>query len=75
MGEDHPIVITSDIAIYENVVQLLYARPDLKRTVVLGELHVTMAALRALGDSWRTLVHMMPGLKPTYSNPPQYGRF
>ena len=33
------------------VVQLIDARPDLKRTIVprLGELHVIMAALRALG--------------------------
>ena len=46
-------VIRFDIALYEKVVQLLDARPDLKRTVVprLGELHVTMAALRALGAS------------------------
>jgi hypothetical protein len=35
------------------VVQLLDARPDLKRTVVpgLGELHVVMAAFCALGAS------------------------
>jgi hypothetical protein len=39
------------LARYEKVVQLLDARPDLKNTVVprLGELHVAMAALRALG--------------------------
>ena len=55
MGEDHPIVITFDMALYEKVVQMLDARPDLKRTVVprLGELHVTMAALRALGASMK----------------------
>ena len=53
VGEDHPTVITFDMALYEKVVQLLDARPDLKRTVVprLGELHVTMSALRALGAS------------------------
>ena len=35
------------------MVQLLDVRPDLKRTIVprLGELHVIMAALRALGAS------------------------
>ncbi|KAK5923956.1 hypothetical protein CgunFtcFv8_000881 [Champsocephalus gunnari] len=53
VGEDHPTVITFDMALYEKVVQLLDARPDLKQMVVprLGELHVVMAALRALGAS------------------------
>ena len=53
VGDDHPTVISFDMALYEKVVQLLDARPDLKRTVVprLGELHVVMAALRALGVS------------------------
>jgi len=53
VGEDHPTVISFDMALYEKVVQLLDARPDLKRTVVsrLGELHVVMAALHALGAS------------------------
>ena len=53
VGEKHPTVITFDMALYEKVVQLLDVRPDLKRTVVprLGELHVVMAALRALGTS------------------------
>ena len=53
VGEDHPAVISFDMALYEKVIQLLDARPDLKRTVVprLGELHVAMAALRALGAS------------------------
>ncbi|KAJ8364290.1 hypothetical protein SKAU_G00131210 [Synaphobranchus kaupii] len=48
-----PTVISFDMALYEKVVQLLDARPDLKRTVVprLGELHAVMAALRALGTS------------------------
>ena len=52
VGEDHPTVISFDMALYEKVVQLLDARPDLKRPVVprLGELHV-MAALHALGAS------------------------
>ncbi|KAK1879681.1 Acetyl-coenzyme A carboxylase carboxyl transferase subunit beta, partial [Dissostichus eleginoides] len=51
--EDHPTVITFDMALYEKVVQLLDAKPDLKKMVVprLGELHVVMAALRALGAS------------------------
>ena len=53
VGDNHPTVISFDMALYEKVVQLLDARPDLKRTVVprLGELHVVMAALRALGAS------------------------
>ncbi len=53
VGENHPTVISFDMALYEKVVQLLDARPDLKRKVVprLGELHVVMAALRALGAS------------------------
>lgn len=53
VGEDHPTVITFDMALYEKVVKLLDARPDLKQMVVprLGELHVVMATLRALGAS------------------------
>ena len=41
------------MALYEKVVQLLDARPNLKKEVVprLGELHTVMAALRALGTS------------------------
>lgn len=53
VGEDHPTVISFDMALYEKVVQLLDARPELKRPVVprLGELQFAMAALRALGAS------------------------
>lgn len=53
VGEDHPTVISLDMALYEKAVQLIDARPDLKRSVVprLGELHVVMADLRALGAS------------------------
>ena len=53
VGEDHPTVISFDLALYEKVVQLLNARLDRKHTVVprLGELHVVMAALHALGTS------------------------
>ena len=53
VGEEHPTVISFDMALYEKVVQLLDGRPDLKRTVFprLGELHAVMAALRALGAS------------------------
>lgn len=53
VGDDHPTVITFDMALYEKVVQLLDARPDLKKSTVprLGELHAVMAALRALGSS------------------------
>ena len=52
-GEEHPTVITFDMALYEKAVQLVDARDDLKRTVFpsLGELHTVMAALRALGTS------------------------
>ena len=53
VGEDHPAVITFDMALYEKAIQLLDAKPDLKKAVVprLGELHTVMAALRALGTS------------------------
>jgi len=53
VGEEHPTVISFDMALYEKVVQLLDARPDLKRTVVprLGELHAVMASLGAVGAS------------------------
>ena len=54
VGDSHPTIITFDLASDEKVVQLLDARPDLKDKVVprLGELHVVMAALRAIGH-WR----------------------
>jgi len=54
VGDSHPTIITFILALYEKVVQLLDARPDLKDKVVprLGELHVVMAALRAIGH-WR----------------------
>lgn len=53
VGEAHPTVITFDMALYEKAIQLLDANVDLKRSIVprLGELHVVMAALRALGSS------------------------
>ena len=53
VGQDHPTVITFDMALYEKAVQLLDARPNLKNEIVprLGELHTVMAALRALGTS------------------------
>ena len=51
VGQDHPTVITFDMALYEKAVQLLDARPHLKNEILpkLGELHTVMAALRALG--------------------------
>ena len=53
VGEEHPTVLSLGMALYEKVVQLLDARPDMKNMVVprLGELHAVMAALRALGTS------------------------
>ena len=53
VGEDHITLITFDMALYEKVIQLVDARPDLKGKVMprLGELHVVMCALRALGSS------------------------
>ena len=53
VGQDHPAVITFDMALYEKAVQLLDARPNLKDEIVLrlGELHTVMASLRALGTS------------------------
>ncbi|KAK1904045.1 UDP-glycosyltransferase 73C1 [Dissostichus eleginoides] len=70
VGEDHPTVITFDMALYEKVVQLLDARPDLKQMVVprLGELHVVMAALRALGASMEN-----SGIDDTWMEADVYG--
>jgi len=53
VGKDHPTVVSCDLALYEKVVQLLDANPDLKGKIFprLGELHVVMAALRGLGTS------------------------
>lgn len=53
VGQDHPTVITFDLALYEKAVELIDSRPNLKNKVVprLGELHVVMATLRALGTS------------------------
>ena len=53
VGQDHPTVITFDMALYEKAVQLIDARSSLKNEVVprLGELHAVMAALRALRTS------------------------
>ena len=53
VGEDYITLITFDIALYEKVIQLVDSRPDLKGKVMprLGELHVVMCALRALGSS------------------------
>ena len=50
VGDTYPTIITFDLALYEKVAQLLDSRPDLKSKVVprLGELHVVMAALRAI---------------------------
>ena len=52
VGEDHPIIIVFDMALYE-VLQLLDARPQLKKMIVprLGELHAIMAAMRGLCSS------------------------
>ena len=65
VGDTHPTTITFDLALYEKVVQLLDSRPDLKSNVVprLGELHVVMAALRAIGvsmDMFKGEIKMMP---------------
>ena len=53
VGQDHPTVITFDMALYYKAVQLLDARPNLKNEIVprLGEQRTVMAALRALGTS------------------------
>ena len=60
VGNDHPTVITFDMALYEKAIQLLDARSNLKNEVIprLGELHVVMAALRTsiensgIDDAW-----------------------
>lgn len=53
VGEKHVTVITFDMALYEKVIQLVDSHSDLKGKVMprLGELHVVMCALRALGSS------------------------
>ena len=53
VGEDHITVITFDMALYEKAIKLVETHPDLKDNVMprLGELHVVMCALRALGAS------------------------
>ena len=53
VGENHITLITFDMALYEKVIQLVDSRQDLKGKVMprLGELHVVMCALRALGSS------------------------
>ena len=58
VGNNYPTVISFDLALYEKVVQLLHSRPHLQGRFVprMGELHVVMAGLRALGTSIETLV-------------------
>ena len=53
VGDSHPTIITFDLALHEKVVQLLDSRTNLKSKVDprLGEIHVVMAALRAIGVS------------------------
>ena len=53
VGEEYITVITYDMALFAKAVQLVDARPDLKGKVLprLGELHIVMRALRALGSS------------------------
>ena len=53
IGEECVTVITFDMSLYEKAVQLVDGRADLKGKVLpsLGELHVVIAALRALGSS------------------------
>jgi len=57
VGEDHITLITFDMALYEKVIQLVDARPDLKGKVMprLGELHVVMCALRVWDHRLKTL--------------------
>ncbi len=53
VGDDHPTIISFDLALYDKVVQLLDSRPDLQVHFVprMGELHIVMASLIALGTS------------------------
>jgi len=53
VGDDHPTIISFDLALYEKVVQLLDSRPDLQVLFVprMGKMHVVMGSLRALGTS------------------------
>ena len=52
VGVEYITVIHYDMALYAKAVQLVDARPHLKGKVLprLGELHVVMCALRALGS-------------------------
>ena len=58
VGDDHPIIISFDLTLYEKVVQFFDSRPDGQALFVprMGELHVDMASLRALGTSIETKV-------------------
>ena len=53
MGENHKIVITFDLQLYEKAVKLqMHKAPDLDHLVSrIGEMHTIMASLRALGAS------------------------
>ncbi len=53
VGEVYPTVISCDMALYEKVVKIIDSNASMKSQIIprLGELHVVMAALRALGAS------------------------
>ena len=53
-----PTIISFDLTLYEKVVQFFDSRPDGQALFVprMGELHVVMASLRALGTSIETKV-------------------
>ena len=59
VGQDHPTVITFDMALYEKAVQLLDARPKLKNEILprLRELHTVMGSRNLefssdIDDTW-----------------------
>ncbi len=70
VGDDHPTIISFDLALYEKVVQLLDSSPDLQVQFVprIGELHVVMASLRALGTSIEN-----SGIDDAWIEPDVYG--
>ena len=53
LGEDNKTVLTLDMALYEKALRLIDSRAELKNRFVLrlGELHVAMAVIRAIGSS------------------------
>lgn len=53
VGDEHPVIISCDLAIYEKVLQILDVDVVLKNQIIprIGGLHAAMAVLRGIGAS------------------------